>query len=284
MPFITEKLWNVIVNNKKFLMNQRFIKHSSIDQYNISQTNIKNLILIISSIRNLRSELNISYKNDIDINIVNTNNQFIFFLKNSRNELKRLLKLGNLTFDQNMKKVKEAAYLVVLDTTICISLNDLVDEVSSDVTRFFFIMRSMNTHLNFDINLAKEQSDVNPVFYIQYAHARCCNIIRRFEKNLDSLNLEVLSELTTELESQIIGKLLKFPELIQKSAETLEPQNISNYLSELSSTFHSYYAKERVIGLDIIKLTEARIYLVNAIRIVLRNGLNVLGISAPEKM
>ena len=93
-----------------------------------------------------------------------------------------------------------------------------------------------------------------------------------------------MSELTTELESQIIGKLLKFPELIQKTAETLEPQNISNYLTELSSTLHSYYAKERVIGLDNIKLTEARIYLINAIRVVLRNGLNVLGISAPEKM
>ena len=106
-----------------------------------------------------------------------------------------------------------------------ISLDKLIDEVGADVTRFFFIMRSMNTHLNFDLDLAKEQSDDNPVFYIQYAHARCCNIIRRFEKNLDSLNSEILSELTTELESQIIGKLLKFPELIQNQATS---ENIKN--------------------------------------------------------
>ena len=157
-----------------------------------------------------------------------------------------------------------------------ISLDRLIDDVGADVTRFFFIMRSMNTHLNFDIDLAKEQSDVNPVFYIQYAHARCCNIIRRFEQDIDKLDVCVLSELTSELESQIIGKLLKFPELVKKTADTLEPQNISNYLSELSSSFHSYYAKERVIGLENTKLTEARIYLINSIRIVIRNGLQVL--------
>ena len=165
-----------------------------------------------------------------------------------------------------------------------ISLDKLIDEVGPDITRFFFIMRSMNTHLNFDINLAKEQSDVNPVFYIQYAHARCCNILRRFDGNIDELNPNILSELKTDLESQIIGKLLSFPELINKSSDTLEPQNISNYLMELSSNFHSYYAKERVIGLENKKLTEARIYLINSIRIIIRNGLQVLGIGAPEKM
>ena len=165
-----------------------------------------------------------------------------------------------------------------------ISLDKLIDEVGPDVTRFFFIMRSMNTHLNFDIDLAKEQSDVNPVFYIQYAHARCCNILRRFDGNIDELDPNILSELETDLESQIIGKLLSFPELINKSSDTLEPQNISNYLMELSSNFHSYYAKERVIGLENKKLTEARIYLINSIRIVIRNGLQVLGIGAPEKM
>ena len=165
-----------------------------------------------------------------------------------------------------------------------ISLDKLIDEVGPDVTRFFFIMRSMNTHLNFDIDLAKEQSDVNPVFYIQYAHARCCNILRRFDGNIDELDISILSELGTDLESQIIGKLLSFPELINKSSDTLEPQNISNYLMELSSNFHSYYAKERVIGLENKKLTEARIYLINSIRIVIRNGLQVLGIGAPEKM
>jgi len=165
-----------------------------------------------------------------------------------------------------------------------ISLDSLIDEVGPDVTRFFFIMRSMNTHLNFDLDLAKEQSDANPVFYIQYAHARCCNIIRRFDGEASTLDPTVLNELNNELESQIISKLLEFPEIICKSGDTLEPQNISNYLAELSSIFHSYYAKERVVDLDNENLTKARIYLVNSIRIVLRNGLSVLGVSAPEKM
>ena len=165
-----------------------------------------------------------------------------------------------------------------------ISLDQLIDEVSSDVTRFFFIMRSMNTHLNFDLDLAKQQSDVNPVFYIQYAHARCCNIIRRFDGDIDKINTEVLEQLSDELEAQLISKLLEFPELVSRCANTLEPQNISNYLTELASTFHSYYAKVRVIDSSSLSLSEARLYLINATRIVVRNGLSLLGISSPKKM
>ena len=165
-----------------------------------------------------------------------------------------------------------------------ISLDSLIDEVGADVTRFFFIMRSMNTHLNFDLDLAKEQSDANPVFYIQYAHARCCNMLRRFEGDLDSIDESSLEHLKLDIETQLINKLLTFPEVIRKSSITLEPQNISNYLAELSSSFHSYYAKERVIDPENKTLTEARIYLVNAVRIVIRNGLKVLGVSAPEQM
>lgn len=165
-----------------------------------------------------------------------------------------------------------------------ISLDSLIDEVGADVTRFFFIMRSMNTHLNFDLDLAKEQSDANPVFYIQYAHARCCNMLRRFEGDLDSIDESSLEHLKLDIETQLINKLLTFSEVIRKSSQTLEPQNISNYLAELSSSFHSYYAKERVIDSDNKILTEARIYLVNATRIVIRNGLKVLGVSAPEQM
>ena len=165
-----------------------------------------------------------------------------------------------------------------------ISLDSLIDEVGADVTRFFFIMRSMNTHLNFDLDLAKEQSDANPVFYIQYAHARCCNMLRRFQGNLDSIDESSLEHLKLDIETQLINKLLTFPEVIRKSSQTLEPQNISNYLAELASSFHSYYAKERVIDLENKILTEARIYLINATRIVIRNGLKVLGVSAPEQM
>ena len=165
-----------------------------------------------------------------------------------------------------------------------ISLDSLIDEVGADVTRFFFIMRSMNTHLNFDLDLAKEQSDANPVFYIQYAHARCCTNMLRFEGDLNSIDESSLEHLKLDIETQLINKLLTFPEVIRKSSQTLEPQNISNYLAELASSFHSYYAKERVIDLENKILTEARIYLINATRIVIRNGLKVLGVSAPEQM
>ena len=139
----------------------------------------------------------------------------------------------------------------------------------------------MNTHLNFDIDLAKEQSDVNPVFYIQYAHARCCNIMKRFDEDLDSSSLDQLAD---ELEIQIISKLLEFPDVVKKCMTTLEPQNISNYLNELSSSFHSYYAKERVYDPENIPLSKARLYLINSIRIVIRNGLSLLGVSSPNKM
>ena len=115
----------------------------------------------------------------------------------------------------------------------------------------------------------------------KYIHT---NIIRRFDGDLDKISNKVLNKLSNELESQIISKLLEFPEMIKKCLVTLEPQNISNYLTELSSVFHSYYAKERVIDSSDISLSEARIYLINAIRIVIRNGLSVLGISCPKKM
>jgi len=165
-----------------------------------------------------------------------------------------------------------------------ISLDQLIDEVSPDVTRFFFIMRSMNSHLNFDIDIAKEQSDINPVFYIQYAHARCCNIIKRSDKDLKDINIDILNELTSEQESKMISKLLEFPNIVKKCIDTLEPQNISNYLTELSSALHSYYAKERVVDLTNPSLSEARLYLIDSIRIVIRNGLSLLKISAPKKM
>tara|TARA_Y100000996_G_scaffold412364_1_gene398259 strand:- start:8980 stop:10611 length:1632 start_codon:yes stop_codon:yes gene_type:complete len=165
-----------------------------------------------------------------------------------------------------------------------ISLDNLIDEVSADVTRFFFIMRSMNSHLNFDIDIAKEESDINPVFYIQYAHARCCNIIKKYDDDLDKIDINVLDQLINEQETKIISKLLQFPNIVKKCIITLEPQNISNYLSELASMLHSYYAKERVVIPENSSLSDARIYLINAVRIVIKNGLSLLKISAPEKM
>ena len=145
-------------------------------------------------------------------------------------------------------------------------------------------MRGMNSHLNFDLDLAKNQSDENPVFYLQYAHARTCNIIKRGEAFGHSLKQNAeLSLLTSEFEHQLIQKLAMFPEVVSRSAHTLEPQTIANYLHELAGVFHRYYANERVI-VDNADLTKARLLLTEGSRIVFANGLNILGISAPERM
>jgi len=165
-----------------------------------------------------------------------------------------------------------------------VTLDELIDEVGADVVRFFFIMRGMNSHLNFDLDLAKDQSDENPVFYLQYAHARTCNIIKRGEAFEHHLNIDAdLSLLSTEIEHQLIQNLSSFPECIIRARETMEPQTITNYLQELAAVFHRYYAHEKVIT-DNAELTAARLVLVEAVRIVLSNGLHVLGISAPERM
>ena len=114
-----------------------------------------------------------------------------------------------------------------------ISLDELIDEVSSDVTRFFFVMRSMNTHLNFDMSLAKDESDENPVYYLQYAHARLCNILKHAESQGYKFNKNSnLTPLVLDSEINLIKTLLEFPNIIQKTLVTLEPQNISNYLQQ----------------------------------------------------
>ena len=165
-----------------------------------------------------------------------------------------------------------------------ITLDELIDEVGQDVVRYFFIMRGMNTHLNFDMDLAKDESDENPVYYLQYAHARLCNILKHAETQGYKLDENIdLTPLTLDSEINLIKLLLEFPNIIEKTKENLEPQSIANYLQSLAGMFHKYYAKERVVTEDTDK-TAARLVLVKALQIVLSNGLSVLGIQAPEKM
>lgn len=164
-----------------------------------------------------------------------------------------------------------------------ITLDQLAKDVGSDVLRYFFIMRGINTHLNFDLELAKEKSDKNPVFYIQYAHARIIRIqesANYIKKNLNNINLELLN---SDLEIKIIAKLLEFEELISKLTNLLEPQILSTYLYDVSSMFHKYYAQSKIIQQN-KKLSEARLVLIDAIRIVINNGLTILGLSSPNKM
>ena len=165
-----------------------------------------------------------------------------------------------------------------------ITLDDLVNELSVDVIRYFFIMRSMNTHLDFDLNLAKDQSDKNPVFYLQYAYARICNIIRygenqgfKFSEKFDTTLLNESSEI------KLLKLMSNFPTMMETALETLEPQTIAIYLQDLASSFHKFYGNCKVIT-DDEELSQSRLGLINGAKIIISIGLSILGVSAPEKM
>ena len=165
-----------------------------------------------------------------------------------------------------------------------ISLDDLIDEVGADVVKYFFAMRGMNSHLNFDLGLAKDESDQNPVFYIQYAYARIINILNKAEA--EGLSLDECFNyalLNSKEEIMITKTLLTFPDLIKKAGSSMEPQLIANYLMDIASSFHHYYAVHKVIT-DKKDLSIARLNLINAVRQVLYNGLTILNISTPNKM
>jgi arginyl-tRNA synthetase len=166
-----------------------------------------------------------------------------------------------------------------------VTLDDLMDEVGEDVTRFFFLMRSPNTHLEFDISQAKEAGEKNPVFYLQYAHARIQSILRKVDEmmgNTDSGELD-LSLLSHESEIVLIKKLLGFPDAIQSAAVHREPHKLITYLNELASDFTSFYHDCRIIG-EPEDLMKARSSLALATATVLKNGLTILGIQAPNQM
>ena len=161
-----------------------------------------------------------------------------------------------------------------------ITLEKLIDDVGIDVVRYFFIMRSINSHLNFDLKLAKEKSEKNPIFYIQYAHARICTILDQ-NNTTDNPDLSLLNH---EQEVKLIYLLIEFEDLILKLSDKLEPQLLANYLFNLASKFHKYYSTCRIISDADNDLTKARLYLVKAIKITLSNGLSILGISSPKRM
>lgn len=164
-----------------------------------------------------------------------------------------------------------------------ITLDELIDEVGSDVVRYFFNMRNLTSHMNFDLALAKKQSDENPVFYLQYAHARICSILKMIKnENLES-STENLNLLVTLEEQNLLKKLHQFEEEVLYSAENFETHRICAYLEELAAAFHKFYTFCRILGTE-KKLAEARIALATSARIVLKNGLSILGVSAPEKM
>ena len=165
-----------------------------------------------------------------------------------------------------------------------VTLDNLLEELGTDVLRYFFIMRSMNNHLDFDLDLASEQSEKNPVYYIQYAYARISNIIRRYEETYPKENdFFDPSLIISDEEINMLKHLVNFPEVIDYAYQNLEPQFIANFLQELASYFHKFYNKCRVITAD-SDLTKARINLIKSVKIILGNGLTILGITMPEKM
>ena len=165
-----------------------------------------------------------------------------------------------------------------------VTLDSLIRDVGLDVVRYFFIMRSMNTHLDFDLDLAKDQSDKNPVFYLQYAYARICNIIKRGKDSTINFEGDFNPSLLSDDDELLLLKyLIRFPEYVEVSFENLEPQNIANYLQELASRFHKFYSHCRVLTNDVEK-SKSRMALIKAVKIVLQNGLTILGITTPERM
>ena len=164
-----------------------------------------------------------------------------------------------------------------------VTMREVLREVGRDVTRFFLLMRSSDSHLDFDLDLAKQESSENPVFYVQYAHARICSIFEKArERNLEPIE-KYINLLRHPEEVEITKNLLQFPEVVRECAISLSPHKVAYYLTEIASSFHMYYNKHRII-VDDIALSGARLYFIGCIRTVLRNGLSLLGVSAPEKM
>jgi arginyl-tRNA synthetase len=162
-----------------------------------------------------------------------------------------------------------------------VTIDELIDEVGLDVARFFFLQRSLNTHFNFNMDLAKEKSDKNPVFKAQYAYARINSIFTKAKiKNPKPGNLDLLKE-SAELE--LIKQLIRLPEIIKDVATDYQLQRLPNYVLEVADAFHRFYENCKVITED-KKLTSARLSLLLAVKIVLKDILGLMGVSAPEKM
>ncbi len=166
-----------------------------------------------------------------------------------------------------------------------ITLDELIAEVGADVVRYFFLMRTISSHLNFDLGLAKKHSDENPVYYLQYAHARICSILR-YAGEAPAGEAPAAFDpvlLSSPAETDLIKTLLLFPETVESCALSYEPHRLADYLQGVATAFHRFYHECRVVT-DDAPLTRSRLSLSHAARCVLRNGFDILGISAPEQM
>jgi arginyl-tRNA synthetase len=167
-----------------------------------------------------------------------------------------------------------------------VTLREVVDEVGKDAARYNFLMRRSDSHLDFDLDLAKKQSSENPVYYVQYAHARICSILRIAAERghaVPAFDRADISLLQLPEEIDLVKAITRFPEVLEGAARTLEPHRLTFYMNDLAALFHSYYNKNKVIS-DDGALTAARLFLSRSVLTVLKNALKILGVSAPEKM
>jgi arginyl-tRNA synthetase len=164
-------------------------------------------------------------------------------------------------------------------------MKELLEEIGSDVARYFFVMRSMDSHLDFDLALAKKESSENPVFYLQYAHARICSIFLKAVEKGAEYKIENIdySSLNNPEALQLLKAMIKFPEEVIDAAISCEPHSISTFLLRFAQSFHKLYTEHRFISED-KAATAAFLNLADAARIVMKNGLKLLGVSAPERM
>ena len=182
--------------------------------------------------------------------------------------------------------IKKGGEIVKMSTRKAnfITLDELKDELSSDIIRYFFIMRGANSHLDFDLDLAKDESEKNPVYYLQYANARISNLLKRYDKEI-STNSKIDYSLLKEKDEIALVKLLsEFPVKMEDVSHSLEPRKIATYLEEVAAAYHKFYGNHKVINPQNTDLSSARKKLCEATKIILTNGLSILGISAPERM
>jgi arginyl-tRNA synthetase len=164
-----------------------------------------------------------------------------------------------------------------------VTLRELRNEVGNDAARFFYVLRKSDQHLDFDLDLAKSQSNDNPVYYVQYAHARICSVLEKWGGDEGRLPQADLGLLTSEPDQQVLRLLMDYPAVIEDAARDLAPHLVAFFLKDLAATFHSYYNSTPVL-VDDERLKLARLALISAVRHVLASGLRLLGVSAPTKM
>ncbi|MER2038967.1 MAG: arginine--tRNA ligase [Solibacillus sp.] len=165
-----------------------------------------------------------------------------------------------------------------------VTMRELVEEVGLDAVRYFFVKTAGDSHMDFDLDLAVSQSNENPVYYAQYAHARISSILRSAQEQGFTASLENLALLTAEKEEDVLKKVGAFPQIVADAAKHRTPHRIANYIQDLAAAFHSFYNAEKVLNQDNKELTEARLALITAVKTTLANALKLIGVSAPEKM